>query len=173
LRQKEGEEYNETVNELTERVLSGRARLGREDSESGREVNTAAEVGVQIISADQGGIPAAASVRKEYDADAPVRKQIETAVESWAKSSGYWISEDEVAKSSHDGKMLAEGGESRVYLSPDGNTITKYNEGYKKKVYGEDGVVIEDVSERRYDEREKEKSERKERKKGEPTFGGS
>ena len=127
-----GDEYNETVNELTKRVLSGRARLGREDTESGRETRTAAGVGAQIIAADQGGIPAAASVRKEYDADKPVRAAIEQAVEGWAKSSGYWKSEDEVAKVSHDGQMLTKGGENRVYLSTDGKTITKFNNPYKR-----------------------------------------
>lgn len=132
LQNKKGEDYNETVNELTSRVLSGRARLGREDKESGREVLTAAGVGAQIIAADKGGIPAAASIRAEHDADKPVRAQIEEAIEEWAKPSGYWMSEDNVAQSSYDGKMLTKGGESKVYLSPDGKTVTKFNDPYQR-----------------------------------------
>ena len=77
LQNKNGKDYYGTVNELTERVLSRRARLGREDQEGGRESRTAVQIGGEIISADRGGVPAAVSIRAEYNEDAPVRKQID------------------------------------------------------------------------------------------------
>ena len=131
-----GEEYNEKVNELTKRVLSGRARLGGEDTESGAATLTAALIGAEIISADQGRVRAAASVRQEHDAEESVRAKTEQAVEEWAKSSGFWKSEDDLAKVSHNGQMLTKGGENRVYLSADGKTITKFNNPYKRNEGG-------------------------------------
>lgn len=132
LSEKEGEEYNGTVNEIAERVLSGRARIRREDTESGRRTRTKAQIGAEIISANRGGIPAANSVRAEFNEDAPSRARIEDAIEQWAKANGLWIDENAVKESSHEKNLLGAGEESRVYLSEDGNTVTKFNDPYQR-----------------------------------------
>ena len=54
------------------------------------------------------------------------QREIRNKVYSWAEENGFAISEDEVCASSHNGKIFGQGMESRVYLSKDKKTITKF-----------------------------------------------
>ena len=93
------EDYYDKINKLAERIVSGRAQIGREDFSGWRETLTTAQVGAEIISADRGGVSAAIPICAVEDRS--IRRPIEEAVEGWAKSSGLWRSEEEVLKECH------------------------------------------------------------------------
>lgn len=122
--------YYDKINELAERIVSGRAQIGREDKAGWHEALTTAQVGAEIISADRGGIPAAVSACSFEDRS--LRRLIEDAVEGWAKASGIWFKEQAILKSSFNGEMFSRGSESRVYLSLDRTTVTKYLDPYQR-----------------------------------------
>jgi hypothetical protein len=67
------------INELAERIVSGRAQIGREDMPGWRETLTTAQVGAEIISAERGGISAAVSICLVEDRS--IRRPIEDAIE--------------------------------------------------------------------------------------------
>lgn len=56
LQNKEGEEYNDTVNEIADRIVSGRARVGREDLQGRHGAQTQVSAAGEIISADRGRV---------------------------------------------------------------------------------------------------------------------
>ena len=84
--------YYDKINELAERIVSGRVQIGRENLPGWREALTTAQVGAEIISAERGGISAAVSICSVEDRS--IRRPIENAVEDWAKSSGLWLLEE-------------------------------------------------------------------------------
>ena len=67
------------INELAERIVSGRAQIGREDMPDWPETLTTAQVGAEIISAQRGGISAAVSICPVEDRS--IRRPVEDAVE--------------------------------------------------------------------------------------------
>lgn len=122
--------YYDKINELAERIVSGRAQIGRENMPGWREALTTAQVGAEIISAERGGISAAISICPVEDRS--FRRPVEDAVEDWAKSSGLWFQEEATFKSSFNGEMFSRGSESRVYLSLDRKLVTKYIDPYQR-----------------------------------------
>ena len=122
--------YYDKINELAERIVSGRVQIGRENLPGWREALTTAQVGAEIISAERGGISAAVSICSVEDRS--IRRPIENAVEDWAKSSGLWLLEEATFKSSFNGEMFSRGSESRVYLSLDRKLVTKFIDPYQR-----------------------------------------
>ena len=122
--------YYDKINELAERIISGRAQIGREDTSGRRETLTAAQVGAEIISADRGGISAAVSACPFEDPS--VRRPIEDTIEGWARASGLWLLEEETKKAAFNNEMFSRGSESRVYLSSDKSIVVKYIDPYQR-----------------------------------------
>ena len=79
-------DYYDRINELTERIVSGRTQFGPEDMSGWRNALTTAQVGAEVISAERGGISAAIS--SSTGEDRTLRRPIEDAVEKWARYSG-------------------------------------------------------------------------------------
>ena len=127
---KQVDNYYDKINELAERIVSGRTQFGRENMPGWREALTTAQVGAEIISAERGGISAAVSICSVEDRS--IRRPIEDAVENWAKSSGIWLQEEDIYKLSFNGEMFSRGSESRVYLSADRKLVTKYIDPYQR-----------------------------------------
>ena len=123
-------DYYGKINKLAERIVSGRAQIGREDFSGWRETLTTAQIGAEIISADRGGISAAVSICSVEDRT--IRRPIEDAVEEWAKTSRLWHSEEDTMNSSYNKEMFSRGSESRVYLSIDKKIVTKYVDPYQR-----------------------------------------
>lgn len=124
------------INELAERIVSGRAQIGREDMSGWPETLTTAQVGAEIISAKRGGISAAVSICSVEDRS--IRRPVEDAVEDWARFSGLWLFEEDTIKSSFNDEMFSRGSESRVYLSADRKLVTKFIDPYQRN----DGGLI-------------------------------
>ena len=124
------------INELAERIVSGRAQIGREDMPDWPETLTTAQVGAEIISAQRGGISAAVSICPVEDRS--IRRPVEDAVEDWARFSGLWLLEEDTIKSSFNDEMFSRGSESRVYLSADRKLVTKFIDPYQRN----DGGLI-------------------------------
>lgn len=61
-----------------------------------------------------------------YGKDEKIRDEIDRTILEWAKDNGFYISEDDVRKNSHNGNFYGRGSEARVYLSKDKKTITKF-----------------------------------------------
>lgn len=128
LQQKQGDEYNETVNEIGERVYSGRASLYGQGEKSWRGKTSRVAAVAEVISAEHAKNTGASSVH-----EAPFGDQVvgtERKIEEWSKADGCWLNEEEIAKNSLGGKPISVRSQSKVYLSKDGNTAIKLTYPY-------------------------------------------
>ena len=151
-------ERNKAVNELIRRVREGDARVVRMGQEmeldrgndaqiagaiiGGWELGLSSQPNGQVRSMVQGGSEMVSGSQTQEQNSNPNR---ELPIISWAKATGHYFDEEQVKKESLGNKVYASGGESRVYLSPDGKRVTKFMEAW---VYYKNPLLkrIDDIS---------------------------
>ena len=142
LSEKEGDERNETINELIRRVRSGAARIVRMGQEVRSDGSSDAEIAGTIVGlwgqlrlrelADEtlrGVVPGRSSLvhgsRAQVEA---IASDCQLAIVSWAKTSGSYISREEIEAISLDKAVWRSGAESDVYRTSDGKKLVKFTE---------------------------------------------
>lgn len=136
LSQKEGEERNEAIDELTKRVGSGEARIARlgKEMERGRRTlchRIGSVLGSQFLVAAENsdGTLGAGMHQGTMEAKGQAAKeelQVKNDILSWAKRNGYYFDEKEVEKNSLGGKLFKSAAESNVYRTKDGKKVIKF-----------------------------------------------
>lgn len=117
------------INELAERIVSGRAQIGREDMSGWPETLTTAQVGAEIISAKRGGISAAVSICSVEDRS--IRRPVEGDTTTFANDK-YFV------KDVHYGNVIEQKDGKLVII--DANAT--YNEGYKRELFDNNKFMI-------------------------------
>ncbi len=143
LSQKEGNERNETVKELVRRVRAGEARIVR----MGQEVQLDGASDAQIAGTILGGwelglssqsdgtlrsvVPGGSEMEGRSSAKGKdTSTHNEPPIISWAKATGHYYDEKQVAKESLDKDVWQSGAESRVYRTADGKKVVKFMESW-------------------------------------------
>jgi hypothetical protein len=98
-------------------IAEDRRRVTTEGRPSG-DRRDGTERGRGVLSSDGDGVFQGEDSRR--------RSSIENKVEEWAKANGLYVDEEDVRNASDGENVFKHGGESKVYLSKDGKTITKF-----------------------------------------------
>lgn len=143
LSEKEGDERNETINELIRRVRSGAARIVRMGQEMALDRGNDAEIAGAILggwelrlsSLADGTLRGMVQGRSEMvqrpgtpgTHPASVR---EVPIIAWAKATGHYYDEEQVRRDSLDKNVWLSGAQSNVYRSADGKKVIKFMESW-------------------------------------------
>ena len=160
LQEKEGDERNETINELVRRFREGEARIVRMGQEMELDRCNDAEIAGAIVGGWELGLSSLADgtlrgvvqgrsemVQRPGAQGSHSDSVREIPIISWAKSTGHYYDEDEVKRSSLDKKVWLSGAQSNVYRTADGKKVIKFMESW---VYYQnpllkhiDGIVLQ------------------------------
>lgn len=141
LSQKEGDERNETINELIRRVRKGDARIVRMGQEMELDRGNDAQIAGAILGgweqsrlsalADgtlRGVVQSGTMAQGSQAQSKNTSPDSELPIISWAKSTGHYYDEEQVKAESLDKDVYRSGAESRVYRTADGKKVVKFME---------------------------------------------
>lgn len=140
LSQKEGNERNETINELIRRVRTGEAKIVRMGQEVELDRESDAQIAGTIIagweqlrlsesSDDLLGsvVQSSSSVEgRPYTSGEDITPDFKLALISWARATGHYISEEQIKEQSPEKHLFGSGAESNVYRTKDGEKVIKF-----------------------------------------------